>query len=288
MREQISYAAQADVLQLKELWRLCFGDEQSYIDFYYQTGFSPQNTLVLRVGQTVAAMLTLMPCQIKLPSQTLYLQYVYAVATHPNWQGRGFSTKLLQHARQEATKAGVDYLCLTPASESLFGYYAKRGYQPFFARREGKLQAQQVNAAPSVTVQPLPAAELFAVRSHFLQNTGLYVDWLEQGTQYRGQELLQTGAQILTFLDSSLQGMCACYNKEETAYIKELLCAPGFEDACTKATLAHLGCQQAVICTHTASQWRPTGFASKPYAMLCPAARQHLPKESVYINLCLD
>ncbi len=288
MDDTIRYAGVQDIPQLKELWHLCFGDEQPYIDFYYQQGFALNQTLVLQAGQTLACMLTLMPCQIKAGAQTFLLQYVYAVATHPSMRGKGFSTRLLEFAQKEATAAGVDYLFLTPASQSLFGYYGKRGYQTFFDKRVGKLSASDVVQSQTLLPKPLPPAQFYKVRTRFLQTLGPYLDWGEAGTLYRAKELLQTGAQILTFSDFSLQGLCACYNIEKTAYIKELLCAPGYEGACVKAVLAHLGCQEAVVFTHVGSTWRPGDFETKPYAMLCAAAKQTLPDMQVYMNLCLD
>ena len=172
----IRYAGMQDILPLKKLWHLCFGDEASYVDFYYQNGFICNQTLVLQAQQEIVSMLTLMPCQIKAAGKTFFLQYVYAVATHPGMQGKGFSTRLLEFAQKEATAAGVDYLFLTPASKSLFGYYGKRGYQTFFDKRTGQLSANDVLHCQTLLSNVLLPAQFYKARSRFLKEMGPYLD----------------------------------------------------------------------------------------------------------------
>jgi len=56
------------------------------------------------------------------------MPYIYALATHPAFRGRGLAGKLLKYAEKVAKEWGAAGVCTLPADPSLYGFYGKMGY----------------------------------------------------------------------------------------------------------------------------------------------------------------
>lgn len=117
-----------DLLQLKSLWALGFGDTQEEIDAFFSLaypdalGFCAQED-----GQLLAACYA-MPQRIVCADGERQAAYVYAVTTHPDFRRRGICAKLLGHAEKELRKRYFDCMLLVPADEPLRRYYEALGF----------------------------------------------------------------------------------------------------------------------------------------------------------------
>ena len=82
--------------ELRCLWQTCFGEPARPVNLYLRNVFRPENCLVSLCGDRVASALHLLPCRIQLPDgKTAPAHYVYAVATFPEFRGRGLVLELL-------------------------------------------------------------------------------------------------------------------------------------------------------------------------------------------------
>jgi predicted acetyltransferase len=81
-------------------------------------------------------MLFLLPGALSYKKTALPAEYVYAVATLPEFRGRGYAATLTREAALLAAGEGKSALCLRPGDEGLYAYYAKQGFVKAFARRE--------------------------------------------------------------------------------------------------------------------------------------------------------
>ena len=73
------------VPQLRNLWQLAFGDEEVFIDAFFTHGFAPERCLCIADNGTLAAALYWFEGQW----DGQCLAYLYGVATHPDFRGRG-------------------------------------------------------------------------------------------------------------------------------------------------------------------------------------------------------
>ena len=62
--------------------------------------------------------------------------YLYSLATRKALRGTGRMTAMLEHIKRYGEQQGWAFLCLLPASESLFDFYAARGFETAFYRQE--------------------------------------------------------------------------------------------------------------------------------------------------------
>ena len=125
-----------DYQRVLEIWQTCFGDEESYVRFFWENCFPFCRGLVWEEDGQAVSMLFLLPCALVRKRLRLPAEYVYAVATLPEYRGRGYAAALAREAERIARGEGRSALCLRPADEGLYGYYAKLGYVKAFAKYE--------------------------------------------------------------------------------------------------------------------------------------------------------
>lgn len=117
-------SCKADLPNVIELWHRVFKDPVGFIKSNIINFVGLDNLYVYEQYNAINAILSAVPCEIS-GSKGVYL---YALATAPELQGKGVMSKLMKHAEQDAENSGAEFAALIPASESLFGYYKKRGY----------------------------------------------------------------------------------------------------------------------------------------------------------------
>ncbi len=109
---------------LKRLWKSAFGDEDSFIDMFFETGFSPQRCRsIWEDGKAVAALYWFDGSW-----QGKRIAYIYALATDPAFRGRGYASRLLQETNLHLRSLGYAGTVLKPDG-ALFSFYARLGYE---------------------------------------------------------------------------------------------------------------------------------------------------------------
>lgn len=181
---------------IETMWEQCFGDSKEFIDFYMENRMTELNMLVIQRQGRPVSMATFLPADIQTPMGNLEGYYVYAVATLPEYQGQGLSTRILEFAQQHWQKP----LLLSPAESSLRIFYAKRGFQPVYVPKFYALQPAATQ--DEVELKPATAKEYKHIRDEHWQGPG-YVAWLEEDIAYamkhaafqQGESLLFTNQQ---------------------------------------------------------------------------------------------
>ena len=129
---QAGLAAAGDVAVLKSLWRTCFGDEEAYIDQFFERVFQVEQSFTLRQDGKLTAMAFYFPLTLSLGKEEKNVAYLYAVCTDPAYRGQGQSTALLEFIAGYLAIKGYQGLALVPGTPDLFEFYEKRGYRPAF------------------------------------------------------------------------------------------------------------------------------------------------------------
>lgn len=168
MKIELRFAASADVSALRRNWRACFGDDDTYLDFFFARRFRAADTPVLTADGTVVSQLFLLPAKLRDAAGEMHdVRYLFAAATHPDHRGRGCMARLLRFAAEAARNASAEGIALQPGEESLYAYYAQFGYRPAFRRRvwEGSLCD-----LPDTSVPNDPEADAVAFLERYLNN----------------------------------------------------------------------------------------------------------------------
>ena len=150
---------------LRRLWKQAFGDTDAFLDSFFSIAFSPERCrCAFADGEPVAA-LYWFDCRL----QDRKLAYLYAVATHKDFQNRGFCRALMENTHAHLRKQDYDAAILVPFGQSLFRFYEKLGYRTATHIREFSCAAGNTPA----TLQPLDGEKYAALRREYLPHGGV-------------------------------------------------------------------------------------------------------------------
>lgn len=192
----IAFAKRHMIPELKEMWRSCFGDEEAYIDFYFERRFKEDNMLVyLDEKEKPVSMLSLLPAGlVQKGNEVKRVHYIYAGATFPEQRRKGYYKALLMHAALEAEGAG-ESLMLVPADEKLREYYRKQGFVDAFQLTSSSIKIQRPGLismeshTDDFTKALITAEEYKELRDKHFYKEG-YVCWDIEAVRYAVDETL--------------------------------------------------------------------------------------------------
>ena len=118
-----------DLPQLRELWKLGFGDTDEEIDAFFRTCWpETMGFAVEEDGRLLSALYTL-PQTIASGEEMHRAAYIYALSTLPQRRGEGLAKKLIAYAARELQKRYFACMWLVPEHEELRGYYRSIGFE---------------------------------------------------------------------------------------------------------------------------------------------------------------
>ncbi len=235
---------------LKRLWKIVFGDPDTFIDTFFEVAFSANRCRYIEENGEAICALYWFDCSYDGGK----LAYIYAVATHPDHRRQGLASRLLQETNSHLKAAGYAGSVLKPAA-GLFPYYERLGYVT--SGFVSHIQAAS-NTVP-VQINEISAAEYGRLRSAFLPENGI----LQEGITL---DFLHTFAKFYASADALF-----CVYQDEPIFFEYLgnpHSAPGI--------LATLGVESAVI---------PTPGNDIPFAMWYPLNCTKMPG---YLGISLE
>ena len=145
---RIDYPQENQLNDLKKLWQEAFGDEQAYIDCFYDTAFSPDRCRCVTVEDQLAGGLYWLDCRC----HDVPMAYLYAVATDKKFRNQGICHALMEDTHRLLKELGYAGAILVPGEESLFKFYAAMGYETcggmiqFTCKAEDPIPLQEISA----------------------------------------------------------------------------------------------------------------------------------------------
>ncbi|NLV59827.1 MAG: GNAT family N-acetyltransferase [Clostridiales bacterium] len=217
----IRQAQVQDHVQLKEMWTQVFGDEPQAVEAYFALRHRDEDMLVWAEGNRIDGMLSMLPVTLVQGGEALSARYIYAVATSEARRGRGIATFLLEWAGEMSKERGEAAHLLVPASESLFGYYEKRGFRTAFALNVMDVEGTQLAVCPAEgLIEPCSAKEYVRIRDHAFERNSLYARWDESAVKYALAALGDGGAARLAIKGG--EGVACWSRTDEGVLVREL------------------------------------------------------------------
>jgi len=227
----VRQAQKGETVRQKEIWKLCFGDSDRYIDFYYANRYKETETVLLLVDQEIVSMLTMFPIKIAASTQQIFNStMLYAIATHPQYQHRGFATQLMDFTNRYLKENEKVYSVLVPSEQPLFDFYRQRGYQDGFCIREVFLVREKIEVLGSSDNSPGMLSKIspedYNMRRNKQLGGRLHVVYTDDEIAYQQQLSQMSGADIFSIEIDGVQG-CASLERlsSDRIFIKELLIA---------------------------------------------------------------
>ncbi|MBQ2865912.1 MAG: GNAT family N-acetyltransferase [Clostridia bacterium] len=159
----VEYAHPNDRLALRELFDSCFPGESEFSRWFFDCVWSPETTLTLRIDGLIVSALQMLPMELEYDRQRLRGCYVFAVGTHPGYEGRGLAGRLLERSFEIGRSLGLDFSALIVQRSPLISFYSRFGYKPVF--EVGSVE---------LTPQPFDGETVQLDRSHIPEIDRLY------------------------------------------------------------------------------------------------------------------
>lgn len=242
----VSIASKEDIGELTALWQLCFGDDRDYIGAFMRSRFVPERTLIGREDGRICSVLYLLDGKVRIAGEAFDAAYLYAACTHPDFRSRGYMGELLRSAESLCRDAGLDYICLVPAADSLFDYYSRFGYRPAFEEKLLKIDRRHLElvADGGAKIEELTAENMQTVRNACLCGIDCFV-WDINALQYAIDENTNAGCKSVA---ASSSGRCSAYalfdEESETASIRECAARRGCVPVLAHALLSASNCSE--------------------------------------------
>jgi GNAT superfamily N-acetyltransferase len=180
----IRFARKADQASIKALWLACFDDPPEVVDAYFSFRHRNEYMPVWADGHAIVGMLTMLPIELRAGGQSYPGRYIFAVATHPAYRGRGISTQLLTFAHNWMRARGERAATLVPADEGLFDFYHRRGYETYFYQRRLTLRPGDMPPPPAgARIERCDAEEWLAIRDRAFEGSP-FVRWDVRALRY--------------------------------------------------------------------------------------------------------
>ena len=206
--------------QLRNLWKLAFGDDDVFLDHFFSTGFSEKRCRCMVSDGVLAAALYWFDAEY----QGEKYAYLYAVATHPDFRHQGLLHYLLADTHQLLTSLGYAGAMLVPGSEELRGLYTSIGYRTC----TGICSLFSASQPVTVPIHSVDWQEYQKLRREYLPAGGLLQEedslrFLQtQAKFYTGPGFLLCAAPESTDLMRGIEFL------GDTAVVPGILCALGY------------------------------------------------------------
>ncbi len=226
---KVRLARQGDINRQKEIWGSCFGDDPDYIDFYFGNRYKSGETLLLLCNDLIVSMLTMITVRVVMPDGRDHSAVMlYAIATHPGYQGRGFASRIMDFCDRYLADNHKEMSVLVPASNGLFGFYRKRGYTSGFSIREIVLAGESIEGFKKLEYRPFRIAPATPRAYNHRRNSRLqgrlHVAYDQEEIAYQKKLSNRSGADIYAIDMDGVRG-CAAMERINPGrvFIKELL-----------------------------------------------------------------
>lgn len=221
---EIRPAQPGEVQRQKELWKLAFGDDDAYIDYFYAHEDQSQVLVLLEDG-VVWTMVALFPVTLALPGgKSASAAYIYALATHPDARKKGFGRFILSYVDFYLKEKGMDCVTIVPAEVSLHKFFGTTGFEECFSTRKVELLHDMVGApAAGDALEAVSPAEYGRVREELLADS-LHVSYSEGLLSYQeGLSRMDHGGLYRLSVGGRAGVAAAEYLDEESVLVKELV-----------------------------------------------------------------
>lgn len=170
----IRQAKSSDVPTLKKLWQVCFGDELSYIDVFFDKMYVADNTVVAEIDNRVAGVVHLL--KRTLAGKTFL--YGYAIGVFPEQRGKNICKSMLDKIKNYTQKNDILF-GLHPANEKLVEFYQKIGLNAMYSLKE--VDATQFSYHNQYVLSDVSVDEFFKMRNETFKNC---VEWDKNALRY--------------------------------------------------------------------------------------------------------
>lgn len=214
-----------DIERAKDIWRENFTDSEEEIDFYFKTIYRDKNFLMLEENGEIKASLHENPYNISFNGNILPSFYIVGVAVSPEYRGKGYMRKLLNHSLKNALSNNKDIVFLSPINTEIYSNFGF-GYISGLEHYELKLEDIPFNSI-NRDIEIKKAGEedfnsIIELYNKKMENSNIYLkrdhSYL---TRIKGEIENENGKIYVFYREKRITGYLICYFREEEIFVRE-------------------------------------------------------------------
>ncbi len=275
-----------DTDKLKQVYKICFNDEDEYMDFFYDKTFNLTETFAALDEEKVISMATTFFVELNAYDKKYKGIYLYAVSTLPSHRGKGLMRKVEEYIKNYYKNQDYDFICLVPTNESLIGMYGKLGYDVvlklgFKTIKKSDICDDSVYSEISVMTKD----EFITERKRYLSTLNSYIEFDETLYDYIYDELIFDEFDIIQIKNEFATGYIICKKYDKKLYIKEMTVSKESFNLAINEIFTRYDVDTVDI---RVGKDYSQDLDIKPYAMFKALNKELLLLTDAYINLMLD
>lgn len=234
-----------DETALRAIWRAGFGDTDEYIDAFFAQFLRPDSVVIAEAdGKPVSAMYLLDgPTLWPFRKNHLTSAYAYALATLPDYRGRGIGGAVYRAVCEFGFERGFDAVCVLPAEDGLYPFYeAGGGARVISSVRQVEYTADELKAAPRTMCARISVEEYSNIRELLLA-TEAHGAMPESFYRWQDEQFERFGGGWFV-----LGGGCATVERDgDVCRVRELILPEGDELAAAASLAAYCRAERYVV-----------------------------------------
>ena len=140
----IDFATEKDYSEIIPVWQSGFDDNADDVaEFLAGTG-GFCDRLVWREDKKIVAEMNIIRCDLSIEGKRVSAVYFYALATLPEYRGRGIMSSMIRFALDKYAADGMSYAMIVPAEEGLVGYYQRFGFDPICGAKIADIPSESI------------------------------------------------------------------------------------------------------------------------------------------------
>lgn len=124
----IRTAEEKDIASLCRIWKVCFGDDEDYVRFFYRENFGHITTAVYAVDGQPVSMLHWFDASFVDGAEALNAKFLYAGGSLPEYRKNGYYTALFHYVEEYARNNNCA-LFGKPVRRDIIPYYKTLGFE---------------------------------------------------------------------------------------------------------------------------------------------------------------
>lgn len=125
----INFANSNTTKFVRQMWKICFGDNDDYVNLYFSKVYNENNTLIYFEEDTITASLQMLPYTINFYGESVPFYYLAGLCTLPEHRRKGYMEQLIFKSYEVMKKRNIPLAILVPAEKWLFSFYEKYGFE---------------------------------------------------------------------------------------------------------------------------------------------------------------
>ena len=128
----IHFADDSTKQAVRDMWKICFGDPDAYMDIYFNHKYRNENTLIYIQDQKPVASLQMLFFNFTFYGIEIPIAYLSGLCTLPYFRSRGYMKQLIIESYQVAKEREIPLMILVPQDEGVMSYYERFGFAQTF------------------------------------------------------------------------------------------------------------------------------------------------------------